>query len=227
MDAGSNQGQRRCGVIFDVDGTLVDSTYLHTLAWARTFREAGREVETYRIHRAVGMGSDQLIPALIGREQPELSEKHTEHYRGLGDEARAFPRVSELLRSLHSQGLQVILATSAKPEELKRLLAKIDADDTIDRVVSSEEVSTSKPAPDIFETALEQSGLNAGQALVVGDSVWDLKAASRCGLPAVAVVCGGTSRAELEEAGAVRVYEDPAELLADLRGWTQLIQAPN
>ncbi len=225
MAARSNQAQRRCGVIFDVDGTLVDSTYLHTLAWARTFREAGHDVETYKIHRAVGMGSDQLVPAVIGREQPGLSDKHTEHYRELGEEARAFAKVSELLRSLHGQRLQVILATSAKPEELKRLLAKIDADDAIDRVVSSEEVSTSKPAPDIFETALEQSGLKAGQALVVGDSVWDLKAASRCGLPAVAVLCGGTSRDELEEAGAARVYEDPAHLVADLPGWTELIQA--
>ncbi len=225
MAGASNQGRPRCGVIFDVDGTLVDTTYLHTLAWARTFREAGHDVETYRIHRAVGMGSDQLVPALIGHEQPALSEKHTEQYRHLGDEAQAFAKVSELLRAVHGRGLQVILATSAKPEELKRLLAKIDADDAIDRVVSSEEVSASKPAPDIFEAALQQSGLRADQALVVGDSVWDLKAASGCGLPAVAVVCGGTSRAELQDAGAARVYEDPAELLAELGSWTRLIQA--
>ena len=223
MNEDGIEPQRRSGVIFDVDGTLVDSTYLHTLAWARTFRDAGHRVETFRIHRAVGMGSDQLVPTLIGHGQPELSDRHSEHYQDFGDEARGFTQVPELLRALHGRGLQVVLATSAKPDLLSRLLAEIGAADAIDCVVSSEDVSTSKPAPEIFVTALERANLLVGRTLVVGDSVWDVKAAARSHLPAVAVLCGGTSKAELQESGATQIYEDPADLLANLDRWLRLI----
>jgi len=128
-----------------------------------------------------------------------------------------------LLRALHGRGLQVVLATSAKPDLLSRLLAEIGAADAIDFVVSSEDVSTSKPAPEIFVTALERANLPVGRTLVVGDSVWDVKAAARSHLPAVAVLCGGTSKAELQESGATQIYEDPADLLANLDRWLRLI----
>jgi len=204
------------GVIFDVDGTLVDSNYLHALAWYRTFAEVGEQVPMYRIHRAIGMGSQQLIKELTGRDEPELSDRHTRQYRQVRDEARAFERAADLLREIASRGGRVMLATSAKPEELEVLLATLDAGDALHGVVSSKDVEAAKPEPDIFAKALEVGELDAGHAVAVGDSVWDIAAAGRCGLRSVSLLTGGTGGCELEAAGAAEVYSSPAELLARL-----------
>jgi HAD superfamily hydrolase (TIGR01549 family) len=204
------------GVIFDVDGTLVDSNYLHALAWYRTFAEVGEHVPMYRIHRAIGMGSQQLIKELIGRDEPELSDRHTQQYRQVRDEARAFERAADLLREIASRGGTVILATSAKPEELDVLLATLDAGDALHGVVSSKDVEAAKPEPDIFAKALEVGELDAAHAVAVGDSVWDIAAAGRSGLRCVSLLTGGTGGCELEAAGAAEVYSAPAELLARL-----------
>jgi HAD superfamily hydrolase (TIGR01549 family) len=204
------------GVIFDVDGTLVDSNYLHALAWYRTFTEVGEQVPMYRIHRAIGMGSQQLIKELIGRDEPELSELHTKQYRRVRDEARAFERAADLLREIAGRGGRVILATSAKPEELDVLLATLDAGDAVHGVVSSKDVEAAKPEPDIFAKALEVGELDAARAVAVGDSVWDIASAGRCGLRCVSVLTGGTGGCELQEAGAAEVYSSPAELLERL-----------
>jgi HAD superfamily hydrolase (TIGR01549 family) len=204
------------GVIFDVDGTLVDSNYLHALAWYRTFAEVGEEVPMYRIHRSIGMGSPQLIKELIGRDDPELSDRHSRQYRKVRDEARAFERAADLLREIARRGGRVMLATSAKPEELELLLATLDAGDAIHSVVSSKDVEAAKPEPDIFAKALEVGELDAGHAVAVGDSVWDIASAGRCGLRCVSLLTGGTGGCELEEAGATEVYSSPAELLARL-----------
>jgi HAD superfamily hydrolase (TIGR01549 family) len=202
------------GVVFDIDGTLVDSNYLHALAWYRAFAEVGEEVPMYRIHRAIGMGSRQLIKELIGREEPELSERHSEQYRALRDESRVFERAADLLREVSRRGGRVMLATSAKPEELEVLLAKLDAEDAVHGVISSKDVEAAKPEPDLFAKAMESGELDRAHAVAVGDSVWDIASAGRCGLRCVSLLTGGTGACELEAAGAAQVFSTPAELLA-------------
>jgi HAD superfamily hydrolase (TIGR01549 family) len=204
------------GVIFDIDGTLVDSNYLHTLAWYRAFAEIGEEVPMYRIHRCIGMGSPQLIKELIGRDEPDLSDVHSRQYRDLREESRAFDQARELLREIARRDGTVVLATSAKPEELKVLLRKLDAEDAIDQVISSKDVEAAKPEPDVFAKALEVGGLDPGSAVAVGDSVWDPAAAGRCGLRCIALLTGRTGGGEPEPPGAAEVFSSPAELLERL-----------
>ena len=204
-------------VLFDVDGTLVDTNYLHVLAWRRVFLEHGEpEVTCARIHRLVGMGTDELLEELFGRPRPELKDERARQFAALTAEIRAFPRAGDLLRALHERGLRVVLATSAEKSDLEALLKAIDADDAIDAVTSSGEVDNAKPSPELFCVALEQAGTAAEETVVVGDTVWDIEAAARAGLPCVAVTSGGISRAELEAAGAVAVYEDAGDLLDNL-----------
>jgi HAD superfamily hydrolase (TIGR01549 family) len=204
------------GVIFDVDGTLVDSNYLHALAWYRTFAEAGEQVPMYRIHRAIGMGSQQLIKELIGREAPELSKRQSEHYRPLRDEARRFEGAADLLREVARRGGRVVLATSAKPEELEVLMRTLDAGDAVNAVISSKDVEAAKPEPDLFAKALEAGELDPEHSIAVGDSVWDLAAAGRCRLRCIALLTGGTGECELDAAGAAEVFSAPSELLERL-----------
>ena len=204
-------------VLFDVDGTLVDTNYLHVLAWRRVFLEQGEpEVTGARIHRLVGMGSDEMLETLFGRPRPELKPERARHFDALKSEIRAFPRAGDLLRAVHDRGIRVVLATSAEKSDLEALLKAIDADDAIDAVTSAGEVEQAKPAPDLFCVALEEAGTAPEATVVVGDTVWDVKAATRAGLSCVAVTSGGISRAELEAAGAVAVYEDVGALLDDL-----------
>ena len=202
------------GAIFDVDGTLVDSNYLHTRAWVQAFAEAGESVPTYRIHRSIGMGSQQLIEQLTGRQRPELSDLHSRHYRKLWDELEAFDRAADLLREVARRGGTVVLATSAKPDELEVLLKTLDAGDAVHHVLSSKDVEAAKPEPDLFAAALEAGGLHRGRAVIVGDSIWDVAAAARSGVPCLALLTGGTGGCELEAAGAVEVFESPSDLLA-------------
>ena len=209
----------RRGVLFDIDGTLVDTNYLHVLAWRRVFLEAGEpEVTCARIHRMVGMGTDELLEALFGRSRPELKPERARHFDALKGDIRAFPRAGELLRALHDRGVRVVRATAAEKGDLEALLEAIDADDAIDEVTSAGEVEHAKPAPDLFCVGLEAAATAADTTVVVGDTVWDVKAAARAGLPCVAVTSGGISRSELEAAGAIAVYEDVGAILDDLDG---------
>lgn len=204
-------------VLFDVDGTLVDTNYLHVLAWRRVFLARGEpEITAARIHGLVGMGTDDLLEALFGRPRPELKEERASQFGALKAEIRAFPRSAELLRALHDRDVRVVLATSAEKSDLEPILEALDADDAIDAVTSAAEVEQAKPAPDLFCVALEEAGTAPEATVVVGDTVWDVKAAARAGLPCVAVTSGGISRRELEAAGAVAVYEDVGALLDDL-----------
>ena len=204
-------------VIFDVDGTLVDTNYLHTVAWARGFREAGETVSMSAIHRLIGMGSDQLVEDLIEHESDEASDGHTAHFEKLMPEIRAFPSAAELLKEVHDRGAKVVLASSASESELDAMLEAIEPPEgCIDHIVKKDDVEESKPAPDIFSVALEDAGLEASSTLVVGDTVWDVEAAKKCDLAFVGVLTGGISRQELEEAGAIAVYADVAELLREL-----------
>ena len=203
-------------VFLDIDGTLMDTNYLHIEAWAQAFEEVGARPPRSRIHHEVGKGSDKLIPEFVVDDQnvERVSELHTDYYGELQERGHPLPGAQELIASLVDRGYEVWLATSAKPEELEHHMQELGAEDNIVGIVSSDEAEESKPAPDIFGLALERAGVSPEEAVVVGDSMWDIEAAKEAGLRVAAVMTGGAfSRAELEEAGAYAIYEDCAELL--------------
>ncbi len=206
------------GVLFDVDGTLVDTTYLHAVTWWEAFRQAGHDVPMSAIHRAVGMGSDRILQALLGPERdrggdPGLVAAHASLYSTYWERLRPLPGAADLLRACAARGLRVVLASSADAPEFAALRRALDADDVISVATSSADADASKPAPDILQVALDRAGLAPERAVMVGDSVWDVLAARRSGLACVCLTCGGTSEAELRAAGALAVYPDPAALL--------------
>ena len=207
----------RAGILFDVDGTLVDTTYLHAVAWWQAIRKYGHDVPMAEVHRAIGMGSDNLLGHLLGDDaEDEMADAHDDFYQQWWGQLRPLPGAADLLRACAGRGLTVVLASSAKQEELEILRKVIDADDVITAATSSSDAEHSKPAPDIVNAALEQSGVSAEHSLFVGDSVWDVDAAARSGIPCIGLTCGGTSAAELTERGAIATYEDPAALLKGL-----------
>lgn len=209
------------GVLFDVDGTLVDTTYLHTVCWWEALRQSEQPVPMATIHRAIGMGSDKLLDHLLGPERDRdadrtLRDAHSTLYAEYWERLAPLPRAADLLRACAERGLRVVLATSAAEPEVGALRRALGAEDVIDIVTSSADATESKPAPDILEAALAQSGLEPQRVVFIGDSVWDVAAAGKLDIPCVGLTCGGTSRGELAGAGAVAVYEDPAALLAAL-----------
>lgn len=207
----------RPGVLFDVDGTLVDTNYLHTLAWSRALRLAGEWAPMNAIHRLVGMGGDQLVVRLLDHDCPEAEKARPERYRELRGDARAFPCSRELLTEVAAAGAAVVLATSSPPDELEASLSLIGAPQSaIAAATTADDVSRTKPAPDIFEAALAAGSVDRSRAIVVGDSVWDVEAAMAARLPCVGVESGGFSEHELADAGAVAVYRDVADLLEHL-----------
>jgi len=206
----------RPSILVDVDGTLVDTNYLHTVAWWRAFQDIGEDVPMSSIHPLIGMGSDQLVERLIGRESDEASDGHTKHYKPFKEEIKAFPRAADFLNELARRGARVVLATSSDEEDLERLQEAIAADEAIDEAVTKGDVEHSKPAPDIFEAALTKFDLDPERTMVVGDTRWDIEAAAKLGLGVVCVLTGGSPRDELEEAGALAVYQDVGELLEKL-----------
>jgi HAD superfamily hydrolase (TIGR01509 family) len=205
-------------VFLDIDGTLMDTNYLHIEAWAQAFEEVGARPPRSRIHHEVGKGSDKLIPKFVEEDQKaeRVSELHSKYYGKLQERGHPLPGAKELIASLVERGYEVWFATSAEPEELEHHMQELAADDIIAGVVSSDEAEESKPAPDIFGLALERAEVAPEEAVVVGDSIWDIEAAKEAGVRAAAVMTGGAfSRAELEEAGAYAVYTDCHELLND------------
>jgi HAD superfamily hydrolase (TIGR01509 family) len=214
----AQQADRTRGVLFDVDGTLVDSNYLHTLAWWQAFRRFGHDVPMASIHRAVGMGGKRLIAHLLGKdrakEQDELLEDtHTAVFSAYWPSLRPLDGAADLIRHCAESGLAAVLASSAQQEELDVLRAVVGADDWITAATSSADADRSKPAPDILAAALEAGGLQADGAVFVGDAVWDVLAAADLGLPVIGLTSGGTSEAELREAGAAEIYTGPRDLL--------------
>lgn len=206
----------RWGVLFDVDGTLVDSNYLHVVAWLRAFRSAGHpDVTAAQVHRCVGMGGELLLETLVGSVDGAAKKGHSVEYERLWPELRPFPGAVDLLREVRRRGGAAVLATSATEEEAGALRRALDCDDAITALTSSADVEEAKPNPDIFRTALDKSGIDPARCVVVGDTVYDVEAATRSGLRCVGVLTGGISRAELVEAGAVEVYESVAALLAE------------
>jgi HAD superfamily hydrolase (TIGR01549 family) len=200
--------------LLDVDGTLVDTNYHHALAWYRAFRAHGIALAMWRIHRHVGMGGDQLVPALvpgIDRELHEaIEETRGERYAELLDEVQQFDQAHELIQELKQREVAVVLASSSPQEELDHYLDLLDARDLADSWTTKDDVEATKPAPDLVEAALEKAGTE--KAVMVGDTPWDVKAASAAGVPTICVITGGFSYAELQEAGAAAVYESVEEL---------------
>jgi HAD superfamily hydrolase (TIGR01549 family) len=209
------------GILFDVDGTLVDTNYLHAACWSEAMRQNDKYVPTASVHRAIGMGSDELLQHLLGDDLDDASAEairsgHLTLYREFWGRLRRLPGARDLLRTCAGRGLRIVLASSAAEDELNALRSTLDADEYIDEATSSSDADAAKPAPDIVQAALSQSGIDPDAAVFVGDSVWDGAAAQRSGVRFVAVTCGGTSEAELRDAGAVEVWRDPADLLDHL-----------
>ena len=204
--------------LLDVDGTLVDTNYHHALAWYRAFRAHGIALPVWRIHRHVGMGGDQLVPALvpgIDRELHEAIEQtRSERYAELLDEVQPLDQAHELIQELKGRDVGVVLASSSPQDELDHYLDLLDARDLADSWTTKDDVEATKPAPDLVEAALEKAGTR--EAVMVGDAPWDVKAANAAGIPTVCVITGGFSRAELEDAGAAVVYESVEELRGKL-----------
>jgi phosphoglycolate phosphatase-like HAD superfamily hydrolase len=208
---------KHCGVLVDVDGTLVDSSFHHAIAWSRALRDHGENARLAAIHRLVGMGGSEMLEALIGHDDEAIAGSWRMHFDQLLPEVVAFERSDELLRTFHDLGMTVALATSSPTDLLDKLRRKINADDAIDCAVTSGNVDRAKPHPDVFQVALDKTGLERDRAIVLGDSVWDVKAAQRAGLQCVGVETGGFSRLELEDAGAIAVYRDPGAVIDDLQ----------
>jgi HAD superfamily hydrolase (TIGR01549 family) len=201
--------------ILDVDGTLVDSNYQHALAWYRAFRLHGITIPVWRCHRAIGMGGDQLVAYLAGEgfaEREGSTVRTEEHalFQQLIHEIQPFAGARGLIEDLKQRGCKVVLASSAKPEDIAHFLDLLDARELADGWTDSSSVEHTKPEPDLIEAALELVG--GGPAVMVGDSTWDCEAAKRAKLETVCVRTGGFGGEELLEAGAIAVFDSIAEL---------------
>ena len=209
--------------ILDIDGTLVDTNYHHAVAWYRAFRQHGFVLPLWRIHRHIGMGGDQLVGALAGegfeREQgDEVRAAEKVLYMGLIGEVEPLEGARRCVEDLKSNGHTIVLASSAKPDELEHYLTLLDARALVDAWTDSGDVERTKPEPDLVLAALEKAGAEPDDAVMIGDSVWDCRAAENAGTRSIGVLTGGFSEQELLEAGASKVFtsvEDLREHLAD------------
>ncbi|MCW2992004.1 MAG: family hydrolase [Solirubrobacterales bacterium] len=209
--------------ILDIDGTLVDTNYQHVVAWFRAFRQHDHIVEMWRIHRHMGMGGDKLIASICGdaveeRQGDDIRAAEKPLYKAMIEEVEPLAGARDLMVDLKRLGHTVVLASSAKADELDHYLDLLDARDLADDWTSSADVEETKPAPDIVHSALEKVGAEAQDAVMVGDTPWDIEAAEKAGLPTLAVLTGGFSEAELREAGALDVFETIEALRAGLSG---------
>jgi HAD superfamily hydrolase (TIGR01549 family) len=205
--------------ILDIDGTLVDTNYHHAIAWYRAFVQSGEVLPLWRIHRHIGMGGDQLVAALAGDEfeaehGDEVRAAEKALYMALIGEVRPFADARALMEDLVERGHALVLASSAKPDEVDHYLDLLDARGLTDDWTDSGDVENTKPEPDLVTAAVEKAG--GGPAVMVGDSTWDCEAARRAGLATVAVLTGGFSEAELRDAGAGSVFESLTELRKNL-----------
>ena len=203
-------------VVLDVDGTLMDTNYLHVEAWARAFEEVRHRVPRAELHKQVGKGSNLLIAEFVEDEETaeRVDELHSEFYGELQEYGHPLPGAKELIPSLADRGYEVWFVTSAKDEELEHHMAELEVEGRISGVVNSSRVENPKPAPDIFELALQKADASADETVAVGDALWDIEAANEAGIRTVAVLTGGAfSEQELKEAGAVEIFKDCAALL--------------
>jgi len=216
-------------VVLDVDGTLVDTNYQHAIAWHRALRDHDHAVQVWEIHRHIGMGGDQLVAALIGERGEEadgdaIREAEGEAYGELIGEVQAMKGSTELLRELHGDGAATILASSAKEGEVDRYLDLLGARDLVQGWTTAADVERTKPHPDLIHAALEMGG--GGPAVMVGDSTWDVKAATAAGIPTLAVLTGGFSEEELRDSGAADVVRSVSDLREDRPALARLARQP-
>ena len=207
--------------VLDIDGTLVDTNYQHAIAWYRAFRQHDIVLPIWRIHRHIGMGGDQVVGALTDerteREQgDDIRAAEKTLYFQLIDEVQPMSGSRELIEQLKSRGHTVVLASSAKEDEVDHYLDLLDARELADAWTTSADVESTKPAPDLVSAALERVGGSPDDAVMIGDTPWDVEAAAKAGVPTVAVRTGGFAVSELEEAGAKAVFESVAELCQKL-----------
>jgi HAD superfamily hydrolase (TIGR01549 family) len=207
-------------VIFDIDGTLVDSVDLHARAWQEAFRHFGREIPYIEVRQQIGKGGDQLMPVFFSQAELKEFGKEMAEYRGelfkreYLPRVRAFPKVRELFERIRQDGKQIALASSAKEDELKAYKKIAHISDLVEEQTSADDADKSKPHPDIFQAALAGLGAVApAEAIVVGDTPYDAEAAGKAGLRTIGVLCGGFPEQELRAAGCIRIYQDPADLL--------------
>jgi HAD superfamily hydrolase (TIGR01509 family) len=206
-------------VIFDIDGTLVDSVDLHARAWHAAFAHFGHQVEFSAVRSQIGKGGDQLMPMFLSKEEIARRGEEIEEYRSnlykqqYLPRVRGFPEVQQLIERIKENGLQVALASSAKSDELQTYKQIAGIEDPIDEETSADDAAKSKPHPDIFKAALDRLGVAASEAIVVGDSPYDAQAAGKIGLRTIGVLCGGFPPADLRQAGCIAIYRDPADLL--------------
>ncbi|RBY93911.1 HAD family hydrolase [Blastococcus sp. TBT05-19] len=208
--------------VLDVDGTLVDTNYQHALAWYRAFRSLGETFPVWRIHRLIGMGGDQLVAALGGddveeRIGEEARERWVTEADPLMEEVAVLPGARELLLAFKERGHRVVLASSGKPHHVDHALDLLDARDIAEAWTTSEDVESTKPAPDLLQVALKKLGepIDA-PSILVGDSVYDVEAGKNAGMPSIVVRSGGFGDDELRDAGALEIFDTPADIAAAL-----------
>lgn len=210
-------------VIFDVDGTLVDTNDLHAAAWSDAFRHFGIDVPAAAIRGQIGKGGDQLMPVFLS---PDRLQRDGERISALRGEifkrdylhrSRAFPGVRALFQRLRDAGQTIVLASSGNTDEIEHHMRLAEIADLVEAVTSADDAERSKPAPDIFAAALQRiAPLAAADAVAVGDTPYDAQAAGKIGLGTVGLLCGGFAEGDLRQAGCIALYQDPAALLADL-----------
>jgi HAD superfamily hydrolase (TIGR01509 family) len=207
-------------VIFDIDGTLVDSVDLHAQAWKEAFKHFGKDIPFEMVRHQIGKGGDQLVPVFFSREELEEFGEQLEEFRGelfksdFLKRVRPFPEVRELFLRVKDDGKKIALASSAKEDELKIYKELTHIEDLVAEETSSDDVEKTKPHPDIFAVALDRLNVNADEAIAVGDTPYDAEAAGKLGLRTIGMLCGGFTGRELLSAGCIELYEDPADLLS-------------
>ena len=212
-------------VIFDVDGTLVDSVDFHAEAWERAFARHGHDVAFAAVRSQIGKGGDQLMPEFLSEAElkkvgPDIEKERRAIFKAdYLPRVKGFPGCGDLFRALRKRGLRIALASSSKSTELKVYMAVAGIDGLTDVETSSDDAQRSKPHPDIFQAALEKLNLAPDRVLVVGDTPYDADAARKAGVASVGVLCGGFAAEDIRAGGATLIYRDPADLLARMDDW--------
>jgi HAD superfamily hydrolase (TIGR01549 family) len=208
-------------LIFDIDGTLVDSNELHVDSWDRAFRRFGKQFSRKKLHSQIGKGSDQYLPEFLTPDEIDRFGKELDDYRSelfrkeYLPQVRPFPKVRELFRRIRDEDKRIVLASSGKKADTKYYIDLLKIGDLIEGYTSGDDADKSKPAPDIFAASLEKLGdISPSDAVTVGDTRFDIEAAGKAGLKTVAFLCGGTSESTLHEAGAAAICRDPADFLS-------------
>lgn len=209
-------------VIFDLDGTLVDSVALHAQAWVKAFKNYGYEFSFEELREQIGKGDSYIIQDLLSESDAKQSGEQITNYRkeyfqnNYLEQVRPFPKVKELLKKIEANNLKIILASSAKTDTIEHYKQLLEIEDLIDGATSADDVEKAKPEPDIFLAALKKiDGITANEAIVIGDSPYDIQAANKASLSTIGLLSGGFTQEKLTEAGCIAIYQDPADLLAN------------